>query len=152
LSIERDLHAYGLGSRAIARPVRYLDPESTNELLLEAVADPWHQMVPRFDALAEQCVDDGAEIIVIGCTYYAAMLRRAGYTKTSLSGATVLDASAVAIKHLEAMVDIAKLTGYVKSQAGTLRTPERRKIDLQRAALGLLVPTASPPAKDRPHE
>ncbi|MFL4475883.1 aspartate/glutamate racemase family protein [Paeniglutamicibacter sp. MACA_103] len=142
-SIERDLLAYGLGDRSIARPVRYLDPESTNALLLEAVADPTRQVVPRFDALAEECVADGAETIVVGCTYYAAMLRRAGYTRTSISGATVLDASAIAIKQLEAMVDIAKLTGYVKSRSGSLRTPERAKLDLQRQALGLLVPTTS---------
>lgn len=143
-SIERDLSSYGLENRAISRPVRYLSPESTNALLLDSVSDPWAQVIPRFDVLAEECARDGAEVIVVGCTYYAAMLRRADYTKTSNGGATVLDSSAIAIKQLEAMVDISKLMGFGKSQSGSLSTPERQKIDLQRGALGLIDPVAPP--------
>lgn len=139
-SIETDLLDYGLERRAINRPVRYLAPESNEQLLLRTVGEP-NEAIRRFDKLAEELVADGAEVIVVGCTYYSALLRGAGYTATS-SGALVLDSLAAGITQLCALVELARRTGYVKSNYGSFATPDRRNLDKAREALAL--PTTEP--------
>lgn len=137
-SIESDLIGYGLAARAINRPVRYLEPASTAQLLLTTVKDP-QIAVERFDALAEELVCDGAEVVIVGCTYYSSLLRRAGYTETS-SGAMVLDSLAAGLVQLMSMVDLAKATGCVKSRRGIFSTPDLQRLDQVREALKLTIP------------
>jgi allantoin racemase len=136
-AIEDDIILYGLDRRAISRPVRAITPASDTDLLLEAVADPFQNFIPRFEAVAAECIRDGAEVIVVGCGYYGPLLRAAGYAQVPSTGVTVLDATTVSIKYLEAMTDIALGLGYVKSSANSLSTPPSANLNAPRRSLGL---------------
>jgi len=137
-AIERDLELYGFTSRAIVRPVRSIMPESEAGLLTESVSDPHSRFIPRFEQVAEGCIRDGAEIILVGCAYYGPLLRSAGYDKVSGTDVLVLDSSSVSLKYLEMMAEIAKKLHIVKSTAGTFKTPSQHHIDISRQSLGFV--------------
>lgn len=138
VAIENDLLAYGLRDRAIVRPVRSISPESDGALILSAVEDPHTAFIPRFEAVARQCVEDGADVILVGCTYYGPLLRLAGYTTVPGTGVPVVDSTTVSIKYLEAMTEIARHTGLVKSTRLSLRPPAREALDGVRRSLALI--------------
>lgn len=140
LAIERDILAYGLTARAIAQPVRSIAPESDTALLLGAVDDPHAAFIPRFEQVAQGCIRDGAEVILVGCAYYGPLLRAAGYVEVPGTGVCVLDSTTLGLKYTETMGQIAASTGYVKSQALTFRTPPRAALDRARDSLGLIRP------------
>ena len=137
-AIEMDLFAYGLRDRAIMRPVRSIAPESDTDLLCKSVNDPHSEFIPRFEQAARACIADGAEVILAGCGYYGPLLRSVGYTEIPGTGVPVLDASVIGMKYLEAMTDIAKTCGYVKSRRHTFRAPDRDLLNKGRRSLGLI--------------
>lgn len=137
-AIENDLFAYGLGARAIAHPVRSIVPESDGDLLLGAVSDPARRFIPRLEEIGLQCVADGAEVVLVGCGYYGPLLRASGYSRLAGTAVPVVDSSTVALKYLEAMVDIAGITGIVKSEHLQFRPPPPDAMMRARAALGLV--------------
>lgn len=138
VSIEMDLFAYGLRDRAIHRPVRAIEPASDGGLLMQAVSDPHAGFIPRFEAAARACIADGAEVILAGCGYYGPLLRAAGYREVPGTGVPVLDSSAIGMKYLEPMTDIAKTCGYVKSTRSSFSPPAQDALDRNRQSLGLL--------------
>ncbi|MFO1090741.1 MAG: aspartate/glutamate racemase family protein [Hyphomicrobiales bacterium] len=138
VAIENDLLAYGFRDRAIVRPVRSILPESDGKLLLGAVEDPRREFIPRFEAVAKTCIDDGADVILVGCTYYGPLLRLAGYTTVEGTGVAVVDSTTVSIKYVEAMTDLALKAGIVKSTRLHLRPPAREALDGVRRSLSLL--------------
>ena len=115
--IEKDLWLYGLEKRAINRPVRSLDPASDPELLLESVRDPWTSLIPNFEKVAKECINDGAEVIIVGCGYYGPILTTHGYNEIPGTGVPVLDCSAAGLKLAEAQADLHKSIGLKKSTA-----------------------------------
>lgn len=136
-AIELDILAYGLKDRAIHRPVRPVQPESTGDLLLGAVTDPHEAFIPRFEAAARACIADGAEVILVGCAYYGPLLREAGYREIPGTGVPVLDASAIGAKQLELMVDLAAINGTAKSLGPTFRPPAKERLAECEQSLGL---------------
>lgn len=137
VSIERDLISYGLQSRAIVRPVRTIEPQSDGGVLLEAVENPRKRFIPWFENVANECVRDGAEAILVGCGYYGPLLRAADYTEIPGTGVPVLDSTTIGLKHLEAMVDIFRTTGTAKSNALTFRNPGKEPLSASRISLSL---------------
>jgi allantoin racemase len=135
-AIEMDLFAYGLRDRAIARPVRSVHPPSDGALLRQSVSDPFTGFIPRFEGAARACIADGAEVILVGCGYYGPLLRNAGYLSVPGTGVPVLDAAAIGMKYLEAMTDIARTCGVVKSTRGTFSAPEEKPLLFARQSLG----------------
>jgi allantoin racemase len=136
-TIESDLRLYGLQDRAIARPVRTLDPPSDVELLLESVTDPHRRMIPNFERAARACIADGAEVIVVGCGYYGPILSLHGYSAIPGTGVPVLDCSAAGLKLAEALAGLRSSTGLQKSRALYFRSPPRDVIDKVRGVHGL---------------
>ena len=57
---------------------------------------------------------------------------------TDGTGVPVLDASMIGMKYLEAMTDIAKTCGHVKSRRHTFRAPDRDLLNKGRRSLGLI--------------
>ena len=137
-AIENDLMAYGLGARAINRPVRSITPESDLGLLSESVEDPYKRFIPRLEAAARECIRDGAEVILVGCAYYGPLLRAAGYREVPDTGVPVLDSSSISLKYLETMADISRTMGVVKSTRQHLLAPPRDVLDRARKSLGLI--------------
>lgn len=140
VAIERDIRAYALSDRAIVRPVRAITPESDLNAILAAtdIERAKAEIIPRWDAVAQQCVRDGAEVILVGCTFYGPLLRAAGYTEVTGTGVPVVDAATVGLKYTEAMGEIAKATGYVKSTRLAFRPPAVDRLDRARQKLGLI--------------
>ncbi|TKI06996.1 aspartate/glutamate racemase family protein [Martelella alba] len=132
VAIERDIMAYGLLDRAINNPVRTIKPYSSAQLLMESVTAPEKQFIPSFEKVAKQCIDDGAEIILVGCTYYGTLLRKAGYRHIPGTQVPVMDSSAVAIKYLENMINIHQKLAMVKSRALTFAPPPAEQRDKSR--------------------
>lgn len=140
VAIERDIRAYALGERAIVRPVRAITPESDLNAIL-AANDParvWEEVVPRWNAVAEECIRDGAEVILIGCTFYGPLLRAAGYVEVPGTGVPVVDGATIGLKYTETMAEIARATGLVKSTRLALRPPVAERLNHARRKLGLI--------------
>jgi len=137
-AIERDIIGYGLGERCIARPVRTIQPFSDAGLLLEAVHAPAERLIPRLEAVAHECIAEGADVILVGCAYYGPLLRRAGYRLVEGTQVPVMDSSTVALKYLEAMVGVAQCTGVAKSNAGLFAGVTPANIAQARESLGLV--------------
>lgn len=137
-TIELDLRMYGLQDRAIHRPVRSLDPASDIELLLESVTDPHKRLIPNFERVARQCIEDGAEVIIVGCGYYGPILSMHGYNEIPGSGVPVLDCSAAGLKMAEAMADLRKSIGLNKSTTLFFRRPPADVVDRIRRVHGFI--------------
>lgn len=136
-TIEIDLRLYGLEDRAITRPVRSLDPPSDLELLVESVTDPHRRLIPNFERVARKCIEDGAEVIVVGCGYYGPILSLHGYNEIPGTGVPVVDCSAAGLKLAEALVDLSKAIGLHKSTALYFRRPPREVLERVRRVHGL---------------
>jgi allantoin racemase len=136
-TIEMDLRLYGLEDRAIIRPVRSLDPPSDLELLVESVGDPHRRLIPNFERVARQCIEDGAEVIVVGCGYYGPILSLHGYNEIPGTGVPVVDCSAAGLKLAEARADLHKSVGLRKSTALYFRRPPQEILEKVRHVHGL---------------
>jgi allantoin racemase len=137
-TIELDLRMYGLQDRAIYRPVRSLDPSSDTELLLESVTDPHKRLIPNFERVARQCIEDGAEVIIVGCGYYGPILTMHGYNQIPGTDVSVLDCSAAGLKMAEALADLHKSIGLNKSSALFFRRPPADVVDRIRRVHGFI--------------
>lgn len=121
--VERNLRLYGLESRAIARrPVRsceagfefpkwFLTPNYINE-----------HIVPPFEKIARECIDEGAEVIVTACCALGPALTMAGYNKVRDTHVPVIDCASVAIKMAELLSDIRKTLGISTSKSLTYKS------------------------------
>jgi len=136
-TIEIDLRLYGLEDRAIARPVRTLDPPSDLGLLVESITDPQRRLIPNFERVAHKCIEDGAEVIVVGCGYYGPILTLHGYNEVPGTGVPVVDCSAAGLKLAEVLVDLGQSTGLHKSTALYFKRPPDEVLDQVRRVHGL---------------
>lgn len=137
-TIELDLRTYGMQERAIPRPVRYLDPPSDAEMLLESISDPYRHFIPNFERVARQCIAEGAEVIIVGCGYYGPILSMHGYNEIPGAGVPVLDCSAAGLKMAETLVDLHRSTGLRKSSAMFFNSPPADVIERIRRVHGLI--------------
>jgi len=136
-TIEMDLRLYGLQDRAIVRPVRTLDPPSDLELLLESVTDPHRRLIPNFERVAQQCIEDGAEVIVVGCGYYGPILTLHGYNEIPGTGVPVVDCSAAGLKLAETLVSLRASVGLEKSRALYFKSAPSEILERVRRVHGL---------------
>lgn len=136
-TIETDLRLYGLQERAISRPVRSLDPPSDLGLLAESVTDPHRRLIPNFERVAHRCIEDGAEVIVVGCGYYGPILSLHGYGEIPGTGVPVVDCSAAGLKLAESLVDLRRSVGLQKSTALYFRNPPEEVMEKVRRVHGL---------------
>jgi allantoin racemase len=136
-TIEIDLRLYGMEDRFIHLPVRALDPPSDADLLLESIEDPYRRLIPTFERVAHGCIEDGAEVIVVGCGYYGPILSLHGYREIPGTGVPVVDCSAAGLKMAEMLVGLRESIGLQKSTAGYFRSAPEGMLDQVRRAHGL---------------
>lgn len=97
---------YGLEGRAIPNPIRSCD------LTGEEIAGLFDKDVmessikAKFEAVARQCIRDGAEVVICDDAWLAPALSCFEYFSVGDTGVPVLDASAAAIKLAETLVDL----------------------------------------------
>jgi allantoin racemase len=125
--VERNIARYGLGSRAIShRPARTPVGPAWDQALRSSPQwfsspDFVHErVVPEFEKVARQCIDDGAEVIVTGCALYASFTL-AGYRMVSGTDVPVVESTAVGIKSAEMAGDLYRTIGLTHSKQLTYR-------------------------------
>lgn len=106
--LRRIIDTYGFRSRCasvrdIGIVARELYPEKT----------PTQEVLTKLVEVSKKCVDEGAEIIIPGCSIIGA-LYTTGFDKDPVDviGVPVLDPQVVALKVAEMMVDLTRKTGY----------------------------------------
>jgi allantoin racemase len=102
--IEEEIIRYGMESRVIKRnPVRALTISAEEEILEDAVRE--HPIiVENFKEIAAECVEDGAEVLIMGCALVSPVLIHAGLVE--LNGAAIIDPLHAALKLSEILIDL----------------------------------------------
>ena len=121
---ERNLINYGFRDKAIANPVRGVNL-STFEAITKGIEDN-SIIVKAVEEVARELVQDGAEVIVIGCGLYAPICTINGLVKLE-GDVPILDPMAISFKLAEVMLDLKNSIGLpVLSRVGMYpRMPEK---------------------------
>lgn len=115
--IAENIRFHGWDSRAIRnRPVRSWLP-ALAPLMLEAYAGRPERLIQEFDEQAQECVKDGADVVICGCNPYGAALGQVGYSEVAGTGVPVVTPLAAQIKLAELLVDLRRSQGWTKSEA-----------------------------------
>lgn len=130
-TIEQKLRWYGFESRTIRnRPVRSW--ESTWDECVEQFIDPNKSCIPKFDAVARECIKDGADVIINGCGWTGPAFTLAGYKQVKDSVVPIINPVAVGLKMAEALAELQKSVGLAKSQSTYIPAPEELFVRLRR--------------------
>jgi len=112
--IEANLRLLGLEHRAISHlPVRSFEMEI--EDLIECFKGKRDPLVSQFEAVAGECIKDGADVILCGCAYLGAAFSLLNYSEIPGTGVPVVDGSAAALKLAEAMAGLNRTLSLKKS-------------------------------------
>lgn len=112
------VHAYGLGSRLAS--FRTLDFG-----VLDYHADE-QETARRFLSAGRRAIDeDGAEVIILGCTASAGFYREL----QDALGVPVIDSAIAALKHAEHLVEVRDRFGWSTSKVGGYESPPRDEIE-----------------------
>ncbi len=100
--------SYGFTARLAS--LRHIDIVA-NKLYPEET--PTEEVLSRLERVGKQCVEDGAEVIIPGCTIIGALYSN-GFKKDPVEvlGVPVLDPMIIAFKMAEMMVDLRLKAGY----------------------------------------
>lgn len=136
--MEKNLRLYGWESRAIAnRPIRYFNIEWHK--LLKSFKGDGEALIHDFEKVALSCVEDGADVIIVGCAYLAPALSLCGYRSVAQTNVPIVDCVATGIAMAEAMVKLHQETGMSPSRSRTsvYPRPPEKKLDAIRKRFGL---------------
>lgn len=115
--MEENIRFHGWEDRAIRnRPVRYWEPDLSGRML-EAYAGRPERLIAEFDAQAQECVRDGADVVICACNPYGAALSQVGYNQVSGTGVPVVTPLPAMIKIAESLIDLRRSVGLVKTEA-----------------------------------
>lgn len=136
--IRETIRYHGLESRVAHHGVR-LDRDPFVEVWAKGMQDP-KAAVEGALAVAEGCVADGADVIIIGCCGTGPLCSAAGINKITVDGRDipVLDPTMIAAKTAEMLADIRGRTGLpMPSRARNFALPSPEDWKRVRAAFGL---------------
>ncbi|MDY6834798.1 MAG: aspartate/glutamate racemase family protein [Chloroflexota bacterium] len=135
--METMIRDYGLQDRAIHKPVRPISmpwPEWLRKGTDEAI----EEVLPDIIEKAKDCVDDGADVVVIGCTMLGPICTLAGISKIPDMDVPILDCLSVALKTAETVVDFNTSLGLpCVGRSGIYRNPRAKDLERNRTAFGL---------------
>jgi allantoin racemase len=103
---------YGLEAKAIKyNPVRVLTmPEDQLSVIEQAiftgVATDFTPLVDNFAEVGRGCIEDGAEVLILGCGLLSPILTEAGLT--DVDGAAIIEPNHASLKLTEILVDLHK--------------------------------------------
>jgi len=123
---------YGLENRAIQNPIRSceLTGEDIEGLFDKSVMES--RIKPKFEAVARECIKEGAEIIICDDAWLAPALSYFEYFRVADTGVPVVDASAAAIKLAETLVDLKKMEQLGVSRYLTYQRANDQEIERAR--------------------
>ena len=117
-TLRRLVRTYGLEARCAS--IRHLDTVARD---LYPEVTPVSQVMERLVNVSRACLEDGAEVIVPGCSIIGAIFTQSfGDDPAQSIGLPVIDPMIVAFKMAEMMVDLHMMAGYpAVSRAGLWR-------------------------------
>ena len=114
--VERNIRQYGLEGRAIShRPVRSIEYADHMPQWYGSADFTREHVIPKFEAVAKACVDDGAEVIATACGGFGA-LALAGYNKIGGTEVPIVNNLVAGLKLAEMLVDIRQTLGVSTSK------------------------------------
>ena len=140
--LEQNLRLYGLEDCAISqRPIRSI-PLSWGELwplMLGSYQNDGEELIEEFEKVAQDCIADGADVIITGCAWLGPPLSLMGYRHVADTGIPVVDCAAAGLAMAEMMAKMREGLGVAKSQGITslYRTPDQEACQKLREEFGL---------------
>jgi allantoin racemase len=120
--MEKNLRLYGWESRAIAKqPVRYFNMDWNK--FIRAIEGDRDGLLAEFEPVALSCIEDGADVIVVGCGYLGPVLTLLNYHEIRGTKVPVIDCGSVGIAAAEAMAGLHRRTGMMPSRHVTSPYP-----------------------------
>jgi allantoin racemase len=120
--MEKNLRLYGWENRAISnRPIRYFNIEWSK--LVDAFKGDGRGLTQDFETLALSCVDDGADVVIVGCAYLGPALTLSKYTSVGQTKVPIIDCAATGVAMAEAMAGLHQRTGMKPSRGKTSPYP-----------------------------
>jgi allantoin racemase len=115
--MERLIDRYGFRAKAIWNPVRFAAYPERDLWKIGAGMDAT-PMVESFAQVSRQAVEDGAEVIILGCTCTSLIHQRLVQAIEEV-GAPVLSPPQAGLKTAEVLVDFKRNMGFYISRVGT---------------------------------
>lgn len=104
--LESNIRLFGFEDRFIkVRPVRWPE-QALWPFIMEAHQGRPESFVKLFEEIALDCINDGADTILVPGYPFGAALSMLGYTKVADTGVTVVDGAAAALKMAESLADL----------------------------------------------
>ena len=105
-AMEEEIAKYHMESQAIKRnPVRALpisDKGYAPEKIFEYFSGDCEPVVESLNQVARECIEDGADVLMVGCGLISPVLTQAGVTE--INGAALIDPLLASLKLTEALV------------------------------------------------
>ncbi|RLC92575.1 MAG: hypothetical protein DRI39_08110 [Chloroflexi bacterium] len=136
--VSEQVRQHGLEGRLIPNGIRF-DKEPFAQVWEKWLGNP-QLAADAVAEIAEECVADGADVIVLGCAGTSLLCSMVGFNQISVSGQTVpiLDCVMVGMKTAEMAVDIKNGAGLpIPSRARNYVLPSRDDWTRVRSAFGL---------------
>jgi allantoin racemase len=136
--LSEQVRQHGLEQRLIPNGIRF-DDEPFVEAFPKWMANP-QLCADGVSRVAERCVADGADVIVLGCAGTCALCSKVGLNKIGAHGQEVpiVDSVMVAMKMAEMAVDVRNGTGLpIPSRTGNYILPRQEDWKRVRSAFGL---------------
>ncbi len=109
------IHLCGMGARAIAqRPVRAINLDEKE--FLGCLGGDFGPLVEDFTGVAQNCIQDGAQVIIAGCGLMSPALTQASLVQ--LQGVPIIDPIVAGIKVAEMMVELKRAGFSIVSRRG----------------------------------
>lgn len=121
--MEKNLRLYGWEKRAITRcPIRSFTIDW--EKFIAAIEGRSDEIVAEFEEVARSCIEDGADIIIVGCGYLGPVLTLLNYQEVGGTNVPVIDCSSVGITTAESMAALYRKRGLTPSRYKTSPYPK----------------------------
>jgi allantoin racemase len=136
--LSEQVRQHGLEQRLIPDGIRF-DDQPFTEAFPQWLANP-QLCADSVAEVAERCVSDGADVIVLGCAGTCALCSKVGFHKLDVDGQEVpiVDSVMVALKLAEMAVDVKNATGLpIPSRTRNYVLPAQQDWKRVRGAFGL---------------
>jgi Asp/Glu/hydantoin racemase len=114
--IDQNVSRYRLRDRMIAnRPVRHWDMDY--RYVTRALQGDGDEFLSQFEGVADELIDDGADVVIGGCQLFGPILEKAGFSGVFKSGVPYIDCGAAGLKMTETLASVARTLGIKKSES-----------------------------------
>jgi allantoin racemase len=120
-TLEYNIRLFGFEDRFIkTRPVRW-PVQALWTHIMDAHQGKPETLIKFFEKIALECIDDGADTILVPGYPFGAALSMVGYTQVADTGVAVVDGAAAALKIAEALADLHRSIGLSRTRSQTSR-------------------------------